>query len=111
MTYHYDNYGWLTSQPLAGRSTSIAPPAETATLKANWTGKDWVLVTYTEPPAFDTKQAQREAILEQLSEIDAQSDTPRMRREIRLGVQAGAARLAGLEAQAVALRMQLTNLG
>ena len=49
--YYYDSYGWLTSQPLAGRSTDVAPPVETQTLKANWTGVEWVLVEYTAPPA------------------------------------------------------------
>ena len=48
--YYYDQYGWLTSQPIEGRSTDKAPPTETQTLKANWTGLDWVLVTYTAPP-------------------------------------------------------------
>lgn len=49
--YYYDSYGWLTSQPIEGRSTDVAPPAETDTLKANWTGTHWVLVEYVAPPA------------------------------------------------------------
>lgn len=48
--YYFDQYGWLTSQPIEGRSTDVTPPTETQTLKANWTGKAWVLVTYTAPP-------------------------------------------------------------
>ena len=50
MTYYFDQFGWLTYQPFAGRSTDKVPPTETQTLKANWTGLDWVLVTYTAPP-------------------------------------------------------------
>jgi hypothetical protein len=49
--YYYDQYGWLTSQPNPSRSTDVVPPVETQTLKANWTGLDWVLVPYTTPPA------------------------------------------------------------
>ena len=50
--YYYDQYGWLTSQPLSDRSTDVTPPTETQTLKANWTGKAWVLVTYAAPPVI-----------------------------------------------------------
>ena len=49
--YYYDTYGWLTQEPIAGRSTDIAPFAETETLKANWTGEKWVLMPYASPPA------------------------------------------------------------
>jgi hypothetical protein len=48
--YYYDNYGWLTQTVLAGRDTDITPPQETATLKANWNGFDWVLREYVAPP-------------------------------------------------------------
>ena len=48
--YYYDNYGWLTQEPIAGRGTEIEPPQETATLKANWNGFDWVLREYVAPP-------------------------------------------------------------
>lgn len=50
--YYYTDYGWLTSQPIPGRITDAEPPVETETLKANWTGLDWVLVEYTAPPVF-----------------------------------------------------------
>lgn len=49
--YSYDSYGWLSATKIEGRETSIEPPAETATKKANWTGAEWVLATYSEPPA------------------------------------------------------------
>ena len=49
--YYFDDYGWLTQTVLPERSTSIEPPAETDTLKANWTGLEWVLVPYVAPPA------------------------------------------------------------
>jgi hypothetical protein len=49
--YYYDQYGWLCNSGDTSRSTDKVPPTETQTLKANWTGLDWVLVTYTAPPA------------------------------------------------------------
>jgi len=48
--YYYNDYGWLTQTVNSERSTSIEPPTETDTLKANWTGLDWVLVEYVAPP-------------------------------------------------------------
>lgn len=49
--YSYDQYGWLTAVQNTERSTDKVPPIETDTLKANWTGLDWVLVEYVAPPA------------------------------------------------------------
>jgi len=49
--FYYTDYGWLTSNPNPERSTSVVPPTETDTLKANWTGLAWVLVEYVAPPA------------------------------------------------------------
>ena len=51
--YYYDLFGWLTTTPLEGRSTTTEPPAQTPTHKANWTGEAWVLREYTAPPALD----------------------------------------------------------
>lgn len=48
--YHYDIYGWLTTEVIPDRSTDVPPPQETESLKANWTGSGWVLVEYTAPP-------------------------------------------------------------
>ena len=46
--YYYNIYGWLTQEEIPGRSTTIQPPEETETLKANFTGTEWVLVEYFE---------------------------------------------------------------
>lgn len=48
--YYYDNYGWLSADPLPGRETDITPPQETQTLKAYWLGAGWSLMPYTPPP-------------------------------------------------------------
>lgn len=49
--YYYDQYGWQTTQSNPDRSTSKVPPSANGGMQANWTGLDWVLVTYTAPPA------------------------------------------------------------
>ena len=49
--YYYDQYGWLTTQPIPGRGTDVQPPEPTNGQVPNWTGKGWALLTYTEPPA------------------------------------------------------------
>lgn len=54
MNYHFDIFGWYTSEVLPGRSTEIAPPtlSETTTpggLRANWTGYAWEEHAYTTP--------------------------------------------------------------
>lgn len=48
--YHYDIYGWLTTEVIPDRRTDVPPPQETESLKANWTGSGWVLVEYAAPP-------------------------------------------------------------
>jgi hypothetical protein len=48
--YYYDLYGWLTPVPLPDRATKVAPPEETESLRANWTGESWVLREYVAPP-------------------------------------------------------------
>jgi hypothetical protein len=53
MTYYYTSYGWLSHEPIAGRETSVEPPAhgdkEVGQPFPNWTGFEWVLVEYSEP--------------------------------------------------------------
>ncbi len=46
MFYTFDLYGWFTgeSETPTDRCTSIVPPEETETLKANFRGSDWVLL-------------------------------------------------------------------
>lgn len=48
--YYYDLYGWLTPVAMPDRATEVAPPEETAGLRANWTGEAWVLREYVAPP-------------------------------------------------------------
>ena len=52
--HYFDQYGWYTSTPLAGREADVAPDntSETTTpgaLRANWTGYEWVEVAYKAP--------------------------------------------------------------
>lgn len=53
MTYSYDNYGWLSANEIAGRTTDVEPPAHGDKVVGqdypNWTGVEWVLVPYSEP--------------------------------------------------------------
>lgn len=51
MLYYFDNWGWLTSDVLPGRSTDVAPPDNLPEGKqANWTGHAWVVLNYSAPP-------------------------------------------------------------
>lgn len=57
--YYYNIYGWLTNEVIPDRSTNTQPPEETETLKANWTGTEWILLEYFEPspiPIPDTPE-------------------------------------------------------
>ena len=54
MPYYFDNYGWLTSEVLPGRSTDVAPPEDIPEGKAaNWTGHKWLVINYSAPPIYD----------------------------------------------------------
>ena len=105
----FDTYGWLSATEIPGRTTGIEPPTHGDKIVGepypNWTGNEWVLATYSDPviPAPDP----RPAILAQLAEIDAQSESPRANREAALG---NVTWLASLDAQAAALRAQLKAL-
>ena len=51
---YFDQYGWYTSTPMAGREADVAPDntSETTTpgaLRANWTGYEWVEAAYKAP--------------------------------------------------------------
>lgn len=52
MSYHYDNYGWFDGEVTkdSPRSTDIKPMPDDGDLKPNWTGYEWVLLEYKEPP-------------------------------------------------------------
>ena len=52
--HYFDQYGWYTGTPMAGREADVAPDntSETTTtgeLRANWTGYEWVEVAYKAP--------------------------------------------------------------
>lgn len=54
--YYFDDYGWLSSTPIPGRDTMVAPPSPDqipAGSAANFTGYEWVIVPYVSPPPPD----------------------------------------------------------
>ena len=54
MSYYFDNYGWLTSEVLPGRSTDVPPQEDIPEGKAaNWTGHGWLVINYSAPPVYD----------------------------------------------------------
>ena len=115
MTTSFDSHGWLSLVEIPGRITEAALPGDPWDLYPvvgkpypNFTGVEWVLATYSDPPVPDPKPAQRAAILAQLAEIDAKSDSPRARREALLG---DVTWLTSLDSQAADLRAQLSALG
>ncbi len=111
MTYFYDNYGWLSD---SGRATSIDPKFKgspvVGELYPNFSGIEWQLCVYAEPPAPDMRPARREAILAELAKIDADTTKPRTLRELSIGVQATIDWVAAQDAKAVALRAELNTL-
>lgn len=71
MDYPYDLHGWYTSEVLPGRSTTIEPPTLSETtapgeLRANWTGHQWLVLPYTEPPPAPEPIAARAAAWERI---------------------------------------------
>jgi hypothetical protein len=53
MSYHFDNWGWFTTEVIPGRSTEIAPPDDLPEGKqANWTGHAWKILNYSAPPVY-----------------------------------------------------------
>jgi len=114
MNFFFDAWGWLSLVEIVGRTTTIEPPAHGERVAGqpypNWTGVEWVLVAYSEPPEPDTRPAQRAALLVQLDAIDTATDKPRTRRELLLGKQATLTWLAAQDAEADALRAELSRL-
>jgi hypothetical protein len=55
MSYSYDHYGWYSEAVIAGRQTDSSPPAHGPKTVGqpfpNWTGVEWVMAVYAEPPA------------------------------------------------------------
>lgn len=56
MTYSFDSYGWLSTEEIPGRTTSIEPPQHGDKTVGqpfpNFTGHEWVLVDYVEPTPY-----------------------------------------------------------
>lgn len=53
MPYHFDNWGWLSPDPIEGRSTEVAPPPPGDIPEghaANFTGHKWLVLPYVAPP-------------------------------------------------------------
>lgn len=66
--YHFDRYGWFTSDNIPGQSTQTAPPttSETTTvgeLRPNWTGYAWRELPYFEPQPDPQPQPEVPAVV------------------------------------------------
>lgn len=56
MPYYFDNFGWLSIDPIPGRSTEVVPPDPSEIPEgsaANFTGHKWIILPYTPPPPID----------------------------------------------------------
>lgn len=54
MSYYFDNFGWLSAEPIPGRNTEVVPPDPSEIPEgsaANFTGYKWIILPYTPPPA------------------------------------------------------------
>lgn len=55
MSYSFDGYGWYSEAQIAGRHTDVSPPTHGIKTVGqpypNWTGVEWVMALYAEPPA------------------------------------------------------------
>lgn len=69
--YYYDIYGWLSSEPIEGRATDVAPMAAEGNKRPNFTGHKWVLQDYVEPQPT-TQPAVNEDVLARIQELEAQ---------------------------------------
>lgn len=113
--YIYDDDGFLsgtTEDAATPRCTSIEPPEESATHKANFVGTGWVLIDMEDRASnLAARQAEsevaaaRQSILNQIEAIEA-SVTQRRLREAVL-TENGATWLSDRESEIAALRAQL----
>ena len=55
MNYSFDIFGWLSDDVLPDRATTVEPPQhgakEVGQPYPNWTGVEWVMAVYADPPA------------------------------------------------------------
>ena len=57
MPYYFDNWGWLTTEPIVGRETDSVPPQDVPEgHAANWTGHKWIVLPYVEPQVVVPKK-------------------------------------------------------
>ena len=65
MIYYYDIYGWLSATPIEGRSTEVVPMQPEGNKRPNFTGYEWILLTYYPPiplpPTVPPPSAQQNA--------------------------------------------------
>lgn len=112
MPYSFDSWGWLSLTEIPNRTTEIEPPQHGERIVGqpypNFISPTdgWTMATYYEPPTPPVVNPKL-AILAQLAEIDAKSDSPRARREALLG---NTTWLNELDGQAYVLRTQLGKL-
>lgn len=61
--YYFDNWGWLRNEVIEGRGTEVAPPANELPVGKHWnfTGYEWIELTYIEPPTEAEMAAQAAA--------------------------------------------------
>lgn len=62
MSYYFDNFGWLSGDPIPGRSTEVVPPDPSEIPEgyaANFTGHTWIVIPYTPPPPPDPNEPSR----------------------------------------------------
>ncbi|NBX50066.1 hypothetical protein EBT25_09025 [bacterium] len=67
--YYYDINGWLSSEPIEGRSTIVEPMPAEGNMVPNFTGHVWVLMEKTDAPEMPMPTEQ-EKILQRLNEIE-----------------------------------------
>jgi hypothetical protein len=111
MNYSFDIYGWLSDEPIEGRTTEVAPPdhgekitGESYPNFLGLPGKEWVMIPYaavpavptpeppTDPVVYETRLTQLEFMRRfTMDELDAvygaaESGTPETRR-LRIGLE------------------------
>jgi len=90
----YDAYGWLADAEIPGRTTDAPVPQHEVKAVGqsypNFTGVEWVLATYSAPPAppGPTNAELNAQILAEIKALE-ESNQPRAMREASLGDTAG----------------------
>lgn len=70
--YYYDLYGWLSSDPIEGRSTSVEPMPAEGNLRPNFTGHKWVLMEYAESPEVQS-QIDTKTLADRIDALEAEA--------------------------------------